>query len=353
MRGYRPFGKAIVRAVALFLLASASPSTQAASRENVPCTDSSGHITTDTTWTLPNSPYVVGDVIIAEGVTLTIEPGVVVKFADWTSSLWVGGDLVAEGTAAQPIVFTSIKDDAHGGDTNGDGAATSPAPDDWGDVDFSASSSGSLQHVWIGYGGGDWANANIEIWGTSDVAIRDTTIAYAWGDGIDFHGFGDTRPVSLTANTFLSNTNYAVYAQLDDEVADVTLAGNTSSGSPHNGFGFGGTVSGTVTYSTEDGLPFIVTDATVRDGATLTFTPGTLVKFAGWSSSLWVGGNLVAEGTAAQPIVFTSIKDDAHGGDTNGDGAATSPAPDDWGDVDFSASSSGSLQHVWIGYGGG
>jgi hypothetical protein len=47
-----------------------------------PCgTSTAGHIVNDTTWTVANSPYIVNcALVVNNGVTLTIEPGVVVKF---------------------------------------------------------------------------------------------------------------------------------------------------------------------------------------------------------------------------------------------------------------------------------
>src|SRR5262249_27201859 len=42
------------------------------------------------------------------------------------------GQLDAHGSAAYPIIFTSIADDSEMGDTNGDGPTTTPAPGQYG-----------------------------------------------------------------------------------------------------------------------------------------------------------------------------------------------------------------------------
>ena len=78
-----------------------------------------------------NRVYVVSDsVTVARGATLTLSPGTIIKFNNGCS-LIVNGTLDAQGTRAQPIVFTSLKDDEHGGDTNGDGDKTYPYAGDW------------------------------------------------------------------------------------------------------------------------------------------------------------------------------------------------------------------------------
>ena len=70
-------------------------------------TDFGGTIDKDSTLTLANSPYVIVDsTLIVSGVTLTIEPGVTLRFDDG-KYLKVEGDLVARGTVDSNIVFTS------------------------------------------------------------------------------------------------------------------------------------------------------------------------------------------------------------------------------------------------------
>jgi len=70
-------------------------------------TDVGGIIDTDTTWTLAGSPYIVtSNVLVNSGVTLTIEPCVVVKFNSGRA-LQIDGELIAQGTPTNPITFTS------------------------------------------------------------------------------------------------------------------------------------------------------------------------------------------------------------------------------------------------------
>jgi hypothetical protein len=71
-------------------------------------TNVSGGIYTNTTWTLVNSPYIVVDtVVVFPGVTLTIEPGVVVKFNNNKYLEIRQAVLTAIGTVTDSITFTS------------------------------------------------------------------------------------------------------------------------------------------------------------------------------------------------------------------------------------------------------
>lgn len=76
--------------------------------------------------TLKKRTYLLkGWVYIADGAELTIEPGTIIKGDKQTKSALIaerGGKLIAKGTAAEPIVFTSEQ------------AAGSRKPGDWGGV---------------------------------------------------------------------------------------------------------------------------------------------------------------------------------------------------------------------------
>jgi len=87
----------LILAVSLFLVGKSQARTEVG-----------GPIFKDTVWTFDKSPYiVVQNIEVAEGVTLTIEPGVTVKF-DGNYALIISGTLIARGTEGKLITFTSV-----------------------------------------------------------------------------------------------------------------------------------------------------------------------------------------------------------------------------------------------------
>lgn len=85
----------------------------------------SGLIEENQTWTADKIYELSGRVIVTDGVTLTIEPGTIIKGQDGqgvnASALMIarGAKLQAVGTAERPIIFTSIHDDIKVGETAG------------------------------------------------------------------------------------------------------------------------------------------------------------------------------------------------------------------------------------------
>jgi hypothetical protein len=78
-----------------------------------------GVIKADAYMILSNSPYrIIKDVIVDNGATLHIEPGVVLEFEQKTSLITEDGGIVARGSKENPIIFTA--------------AASSPVPGFYG-----------------------------------------------------------------------------------------------------------------------------------------------------------------------------------------------------------------------------
>jgi parallel beta-helix repeat protein len=340
---------ALLVLAALFAEASPAP---AAYEPASPSADVCGPIGSNTTWTAANSPYVVTcDVTVNAGVTLTVEPGVVVKFLNTSMTLFVEGTLLADGTETDKIYFTSYADDV-GGDTNGDGSASSPAPGQWDAIRYSASSSGNLlDHSVVRYGG-RWGAPNIHS-DTASLTIRNSTIAYAGGRGIYLD---NAIPNEISNTSFLDNAGEAIFANnLNNNGESTSLAGSTASGNGLNGLVVTGNLSGVPVWQSGELFPIIVRGSlTINETAQLTLSPGTILKMETWSVNIYVNGSLIAGGTETEKTIFTSLADDTVGGDTNGDGGASSPGPGNWSSIRFTGTSTDSLlDHTVVRYGAG
>ncbi len=138
-------------------------------------------ISSDTTWTRANSPYVIDNITVAAGATLSIEPGVVVKVAG-SYGIDVQGSLNASGTKAEPIVITSDNDDSESGDSDGPSAA--PASGDYAsairfvnpptDSLALARATSVLRNVSIRYGGSSLGGAHCGIADRQAAVLYDT-----------------------------------------------------------------------------------------------------------------------------------------------------------------------------------
>jgi RHS repeat-associated protein len=271
-----PIGTCVaIVAIVLSLVVGAGPAYAAT---HIPTTT----YTSNTTWTVANSPYVLdGNVTVASGVTLTINPGVIVKFNGTLRELRVNGTLSAVGTSGSRIVFTSCQDDSAGGDTNGDGTATAGAAGQWTDINVTSGNGNSqLKFADVRYGGNGSANSaygalRIGTAGTS-VTVEDSTFANNQRSGI-FVSVNDTDGVTVRRTTLSNNGNGISVNQGWVKVEDNSLVRDNS----QDGLWFNITSSFTGPQSS-------ITDSEVRgngrDGVRLTVD-------ASLDASKWPRGN--------------------------------------------------------------
>lgn len=216
-----------------------------------------GDLTQNTTWTLVDSPFVLsGNLTVYPNATLTIEPGVEVRFGG-QFSLLINGTLLADGTDDKMIRFTSNKQD--------------PGAGDWEAIVFISAQASSLTHCIIEYGMNgttvasgslnirdskvNWNSQNgivivngnvvvenseiannvmsgILVSGTNQVTVRKNSIM-SNGDGITLLGDSLTN-LSIDQNNISSNTQTGILLGADDYGSTV-ITNNTLSA---NSYGF-------------------------------------------------------------------------------------------------------------------
>jgi len=168
----------------------------------------SGPISSDVTWSLTNSPYIViGDVFVENDVTLTIEPGVVVEFKNGTA-LMINGTIIAIGNKTYMITFTSNN--------------SNPQPGDWRGIEFNYAEETSE----ISYARIEYADDGIYIFDSSPKItynlIRDLT-----GDGIKAYKSSSYIAYNtITEIAWMYTGNKGINLQGD---CDVTLLRNVIS----------------------------------------------------------------------------------------------------------------------------
>jgi parallel beta-helix repeat protein len=160
------------------------------------CTQVGGTIAANTTWTTATSPYcVTSNVDVVAGVTLTVQPGVIVKVSR-ANGIQIDGTLIAQGSPTSGIRFTS--------------AAARPAPGDWNYLYFSPSSHGSiLQYTTVEYAGGAAASFSLPagaIEADSAAPILDHDVIQKNKlDGVDLFDFTAPASPQVTNSQILAN----------------------------------------------------------------------------------------------------------------------------------------------------
>jgi len=369
-------------------------------------------ISEDTIWTIAGSPYYIETnynewPIIEKGATLIIEPGVIVMPQNTNYTfLEIRGTLEAEGTEKDKIIFTSINDSDYGGS----GGAQ---PGDWKNMVFTSTSSNSLfKNVILRYGGRREGLNQIE---TEMIKIDNSSVEMGnvvveksltrglhlinsnstiknskFSDskvGVLIDGLSDASQIensvfknnsefglqiinkavpTIKSNQFINNGVAGTNTKYDSQGAIVVYGAypefinNQASNNLLNGILIHSEsiFDQDVVWQTD--LPYVLSAnsgdyITIAEGATMTIKSGAVIKARIPNyTMLLVKGTLIARATSGSEIVFTSLKDDAFGGDTNNDGNTTVPSDGDWKKIQFTSTSTGSvLDYVFLYYGTG
>lgn len=306
-------------------------------------TDHSGDINSNETWTVAGNPHrITGNLYVNSGYTLTIEPGCNVKFAG-DYELRVYGVLKADGTSANHITFTSD--------------AATPAPGDWQEINFYNAESGCLlDYCDIRYGGN--YEGSIKLYGAQEhVTISNCLIEYSDDAGIEI---ANNSSPSISNCTIQNNNSYGIFCYEGDAyplISDCSIQDNgsyairthgdnikditgtmTITGNSNNAILVDGDHINNGTWNYHN-VPYVIVDNLyIDDGETLTIAENNTIKFQS-SKRLFIYGTLIADGSAANLITFTS--------------AQATPAAGDWYNLNFNNCDPGCLlDYCNISYGG-
>jgi hypothetical protein len=313
---------------------SAAPETHVAEQDEPAIVELGGTLSAPRTL-FRGHVYVIKDLLDVEAA-LTIQPGAIVKFGPYGSLWGHTGPIVAVGTAAEPIVFTSLADDAHGGDTNADGAATTPQP---GTYYIQVQADGSaFEHCRILFGGKVASHGGLVL--SRPTTVRSSVIAHCDGYPgaivVDRLGAGSV----IDSNVFYANRVPLALS------GAATVEGNVfhdpSSAPPYDGQSGNwpnevrlvptdpwmapttATFAGATVLSVSEVAVVALGNVNLPAGSSLTL-PGTVLK-------LQPGYRISVDGANALGLLdgalVTSWRDEAHGAPawwTTG-----APAPGDW-----------------------
>lgn len=282
--------------------------------------------------------YIIRKANFTVNASLIIQKGTIIKF-DPTSgrsmTITDSGQIAAQGSTNYPIIFTSLYDDFHGGDNNGDGNATTPHTGDWEGITLKGK-----QHCVFGYSLFLYGGNGVLTLDSSSAEIRYCTFAFNKGGMPENYAgalnarkgkyltrisqsvfYGNELPLAINTAISIDNTN-RFYNPAD-----------TSQRNRYNAIFVDAThpVSHAPQWL-ENKVALVVASATLQvpEGEYCTLGNYVTLKFMK-GSTLWLASGVNSILNLYGPgVQLTSFFDDRLKGDSNGDGSSTQPADGDW-----------------------
>jgi len=243
---------------------------------------------------------------IAENTTLSIKPGVIVKFLA-SSGLNVDGTLKADGSS-EKIVFTSAKDTKYGDKAAIDGS--SPIGGDWLGISFNSVNGSMVKNCRVTYGNGILVKK-------SNVTISGCTISYNKNSGIMCDAA--STPI-IIGNNITNNNGYNIGVPI--QLHESTITENTFEDNAINALYISGGIANDDVvwerYKTYDERKFFyVIGGNIRIRGKLSIKKNVLLKLE--NSSITCMGGVEIIGEANSNITLTSTED--------------APSANDWGGI--------------------
>jgi hypothetical protein len=194
----------------------------------VPATKVGGIINEDTTWTEEDSPYEITETVqIPDGITLTIEPGVVIR-SEWVGAMFLlDGKIYAHGTTEKKIVFD-------GGGDNSFFSARNRNP-------YIGAAFADLEYCIISNGGPFWPDSGrgyfwlryselSDLYGESWIWYEHEDVYMEYNRFTDSGGFRINNSNRVFNPSVPSATVYIRYNLFDGKSSDYVIFNEVSSG---------------------------------------------------------------------------------------------------------------------------
>jgi len=265
------------------------------------------------TLTYHGSPYIIkSNLIIPAPSTLTIEPGVVIKF-DSQGKFSINGKILAQATSSKEIIFTSLNNSLY-----------------YGSIEFSSSSRDSifefcqlknLNAIFI-----SGSNLKFENSKFKDIAAG---IRISRGSKAEFFEnlFENVNFSKSFPGSILVDNSYPIFKENNGTSTVLSAI-----------YVFGNLIDNWQMFKNEN-LPYIIgtNSLTISSGKVLKIDPGVETNFETTGSgvnvvraNLIINGTIIAKGTDNEKILFTSLCKD-------------NPSNCNWGKIHLTQSSSNSI----------